>query len=91
VYPLNNSAILDSGTTLYIFNQISRFYNFRAANPDDYVFAGNTKVRIQGYGEVDIRVRGPSGVRILRLYDVALCEGFVCNLVLLRLLQRRGM
>jgi hypothetical protein len=90
VYPLKNSAILDSGTTLHIFNQISRFHNFRTANPDDYVFAGNTRIRIKGYGEVDMCVKGPSGTRILRLYDVALCDGFACNIVSLRLIRRRG-
>ena len=36
-YPLKNSAILDSRTTLHIFNQISRFLNFRAALEGDYV------------------------------------------------------
>jgi hypothetical protein len=36
-YPLKNSAILDSGTTLHIFNQISQFLNFRAALESDFV------------------------------------------------------
>src|SRR5215471_16178527 len=27
-YPLKNSAILDSGTTIHIFNEITRFLNF---------------------------------------------------------------
>jgi hypothetical protein len=36
-YLLKNSAILDSGTTLYIFNQISRFLNFRAALESNFV------------------------------------------------------
>src|ERR1700722_1359044 len=36
-YPLKNSAILDSGTTIHIFNEISRFTNFRTADPRDFV------------------------------------------------------
>src|SRR5947207_3689681 len=87
-YPLKNSAILDSGTTLHIFNQISRFLNFRRALPGDYVWAGEHKVPIQGYGEVDIEVKSPLGsTRILRLFDVAFCKGIVCNLVSLHHLR----
>ena len=80
-----------SGTTLHIFNQISRFLNFRRALPGDYVWAGEHKVPIQGYGEVDIEVKSPLGsTRILRLFDVAFCKGIVCNLVSLRRLRERG-
>lgn len=55
------------------------------------MFAGSAKVPIRGYGEVDIQVEtSQSGTRILRLYDVAYCQGFACNLVSLRLLRRKG-
>ena len=90
MYPLKNSAILDSGTTIHIFNQISRFQNFRTANPDDYVYAGNARVRILGYREVDIQVQSQSKTQILRLYDVVFCEAFAYNLVSLRHLRKRG-
>ena len=45
-YPLKNSAILDSGTTIHIFNEIARFLNFRSADPGDLVWAGEHKVRV---------------------------------------------
>jgi transposase InsO family protein len=91
VYPLKNSAILDSGTTIHIFNQITRFLNFRTALPGDFVYAGNSQVPIKGYGEVDIHVsESQQQQHILRLYDVAFCEGFACNLVSLRQLHRQG-
>jgi hypothetical protein len=54
------------------------------------VWAGETQVPIQGYGTVEITVQGPQESRILRLQDVALCPGIVCNLVSLRQLQKRG-
>ena len=55
------------------------------------MYAGSSKVQIKGYGEVDIRVKtSKSGTRILRLYDVAYCQGFACNLVSLRILRRQG-
>ena len=40
VYPLKNSAILDSGTTIHIFNEITRFNDFKTADPGDCVWAG---------------------------------------------------
>jgi hypothetical protein len=90
-YPLKNSAILDSGTTIHIFNEIARFLNFRTANPGDFVWAGEHKVPIQGYGNVDIEVKGTNGRKILRLNNVAFCEDFACNLVSLRQLRKRGL
>ena len=90
-YPLKNSAILDSGTTLHIFNQISRFLNFRAAPEGDFVWAGDHKIPILGYGEVDIKIKQQiGGTRLMRLYNVALCKGIVCNLVSLCILCQKG-
>jgi hypothetical protein len=90
-YPLKNSTILDSGTTLHIFNNLLRLMNFRKAPDGDFVWAGDNKVRILGYGEVYIKVKPPhSKPRILRLQDVAYCENFACNLVSLRVLQSQG-
>jgi Reverse transcriptase (RNA-dependent DNA polymerase) len=90
-YPLKNSAILDSGTTIHIFNEISRFLNFRSADHGDFVWAGEHKVPIQGYGNVDIKIRSPKGTRILRLFDVAFCQDFASNLVSLQQLHKRGL
>ena len=89
-YPLKNSAILDTGSTIDIFNEISRFLNFRVAPHGDFLWASEQKVPIQGYGDVDIAVEGPTGRRILRLHDVAYCENFAYNLVSFRKLKRRG-
>jgi hypothetical protein len=89
-YPLKNSAILDSGTTIHIFNEISRFLHFHTAPQGDFVWAGDSKVKVLGYGNVDIAIQGPQGKRILRLHDVALCEDFACNLVSLRQLHKIG-
>jgi hypothetical protein len=48
--------MLDSGTTLHIFNEILRLINFRAAPPGDFVWAGDSKVAVLGYGEADIEM-----------------------------------
>ena len=97
-YPLKNSAILDSGTTIHIFNEISRFNNFRTADPGDFVWAGEHRVPIQGYGNVDIVIKVPpinnkqltNVKKILRIHDVAYCQDFAANLVSLRQLHNMG-
>jgi hypothetical protein len=43
-YPLKNSAILDSGMTIRIFNEIARFLHFRTAPQGDFVWAGDSKI-----------------------------------------------
>ena len=56
----------------------------------DSVWAGDKRLPIVGYGEVDIQVRTTNGQRrILRLFDVACCKRLVCNLVSLRQLRKR--
>ncbi|OAQ57457.2 polyprotein [Pochonia chlamydosporia 170] len=60
------------------------------ALPGDCVTAGNHDVPIQGYGNIDIEVQGPTGKTLFRLRDVAFCEHFAANLVSLRQLQRYG-
>lgn len=48
-YALKHSAILDSGTTDHVFNELSRFLNFSPALEGDYLWAGDAKVPILGY------------------------------------------
>ncbi|KAM4058338.1 GAG-pre-integrase domain-containing protein [Hirsutella rhossiliensis] len=88
--PLCHSALLDSGSTIDIFNEISRFTHFRRATPGDFLWAGESKVPIQGYGDVDVEVEGPRGPRLLRLTDAAYCENFACNLISYKHLKRQG-
>ena len=91
LHPLKLSTILDSGTTLHIFNDLSRFYNLRKAPRHEYVIAGSSEVPILGYGDVNIQVTRPDKSKgILRLRDVAFCTDFNTNLVSFRLLRKRG-
>lgn len=56
------------------------------------MWAGDHKIPITAYGEVDLQVSNTfGGKKVLRLYNVALCEGIACNLVSLRRLHERGM
>ncbi|KAF7543720.1 hypothetical protein G7046_g9943 [Stylonectria norvegica] len=86
-----NCSILDSGTTLHIFNEITRFRNFECTKEDEFVFAGSSEIPIIGYGDVDLRVRNPqNGLRWLHLKGVAYCPQMGTNLVSLRQLRRAG-
>jgi hypothetical protein len=53
-YPLKNSAILDSGTIIHMFNEIARFIDFKSASNGGFVLAGDHKVSIQEYEDIDI-------------------------------------
>ena len=89
-YPLKHLAILDSGTTIYVFNDLSRFYDVRRAPRDHYVVAGDSWIPILAYGSVDITVKGLKGPQVFRLKDVAFCTDFQCNLVSFDKLRQRG-
>ena len=54
------------------------------------MWAGEHPVQIEGYGTVDITIKGPAGPRIITLTDVAYCPTFACNIVSLRELNKRG-
>ena len=56
-YPLKNSAILDSGSTDHIFNEIAHFLNYCTAPDHDFLWAGDLKVPIQGYSDMDMQIR----------------------------------
>src|ERR1700740_1295021 len=88
---LKYSAILDSGASLHVFNDLSRFSSFQKAPRGDYLLAGASEVPILGYGHVDIRITKQNGTKgILRLKGVAFCPNFVTNIVSFRLLRAKG-
>jgi hypothetical protein len=89
-YPLKHSALLDSGSSIHVFNEKERFVNFKRATPGDFLWAGTHRVPVLGYGEVDIEVYGIDGkLQILRLYGVAYCKDFVANLVSFHQLRKQ--
>jgi hypothetical protein len=81
-YPLKLSTILDSGTTLHIFNDLSRFHNFRKAPRHECVTAGSSEVPILGYGDVNLRVTRPNGskgtLRLKRSHFVRTSTPILC-------------
>jgi transposase InsO family protein len=90
-YSLYKSTILDSGTTIDIFTDLSRFQNFRKAPRNHVIRCGNHFARILGYGTVDLDIvteRNSKG--ILRIRNAAYCPDFMTNLVSLTKLIKRG-
>ncbi|KAK9427166.1 hypothetical protein V1505DRAFT_389053, partial [Lipomyces doorenjongii] len=59
-YCLINSVILDSGSPMHIFNDISRFEDFHRPDTHSVVVAGDTECSIEGYGRVKLQVQGPN-------------------------------
>ncbi|KAF5197653.1 Transposon ty1-dr1 gag-pol polyprotein, partial [Thalictrum thalictroides] len=93
VYDLEQSWILDSGATVHVCNNRSRYNKFNAtANSEDVLWAGDTQIRIQGYGEVIIYLKSdkyPAG-RPLTLKNVAFVPTLHTNVTSLRLLNIAG-
>ncbi|KAF9733719.1 polyprotein [Paraphaeosphaeria minitans] len=89
-YPLKDAFILDSGSTTHICNNLSRIDDIRPPAMGDYIWAGNTKVWVQGYGTVRVTTKGAQKEQLLRLNDVAWCPDFLCSLISFRLLRRQG-
>jgi hypothetical protein len=59
LYPLKLLTIFDLGITLYIFNDLSYFYNFRKALRYKYIITSSSEVPILGYSDVIIQVIKP--------------------------------
>jgi hypothetical protein len=90
-YPLKHLALLDSGSSIHVFNEIERFMNFRRATVGDFLWADTYRVPVLGYGEVDIEIYGLGRkLQIFRLYNIAYCKDFVANLISFQQLRKQG-
>jgi hypothetical protein len=89
-YQLRDAFILDSGSTMHICNNLSRLQDVYPPTLGDYIWAGNTRVWIRGYGRVTVKTQGLQCNQTLSLQHVAWCPDFLCNLVSFRLLRRQG-
>jgi hypothetical protein len=86
-HPLKLSMILDSGTTIHIFNHLLRFINFCKAPYHHILITGNHKVPILRYHDIHIELKRPRGGKgTLQLRNTAFCTDFATNLVSFRLL-----
>ena len=79
-YPLRDSFLFDSGTTLHICNNRARFEGYESlpGSQPESVRSGDTTVPILGYGQV--RVNCDDGPALV-LRKVAYCPTFLTSLV----------
>jgi hypothetical protein len=54
-YPLKYSFILDSALTVHIMNDCSRFIDFEESDGSKFIFAGDTRVLIEGTGTIIVK------------------------------------
>ena len=89
-FPLRDSFILDSGSSIHVSHELKRFDNFRRAQLGDQAICGSGSVTIQRYGEIEVALTNPKGqVKFLRLNNISYCPKFPTNLVSLKLLEDR--
>jgi len=99
-FPLIDSVILDSGATVHVFNDRSRFEdNFRKADPLDVCVPGSHVVPIKGWGSVMIRITRTTFDRVIqveqdeeklvRLDNVAFIPNFHFSVMSLRMFMKK--
>jgi len=60
-YELQDSFILDSEVSLHVCNNQERFQEFQPASQNDCLLAGNATITIEGYGTVNMTLKGLKG------------------------------
>ena len=63
MYPLRKSTILDLGLNVDIVNEKCRLRRYRRALPGEYIWAGDSKAPVLGYGDITIIVNIPEEER----------------------------
>ena len=89
-YPLRHSFVLDSGATCHITNNPEQIYHYKPPNEGDFVWAGNSRIWIMGYGTIILNLTHNQRPRKLVLDHVAICPDLLCNLVSFRKLRQTG-
>src|SRR4051794_32840295 len=75
-YHLRDSFIIDSGTTLHVRNDRSRFQDTRLTSDDKFLYTGNAAIPIEGFDSVTITIQAPEGPRLIILYEVLYVSSF---------------
>ncbi|KAK9492619.1 hypothetical protein V1508DRAFT_397833 [Lipomyces doorenjongii] len=88
-YYLRDSFILDSGADTHVCNDRTHFQDLVPAADDEYLYAGNSVIPIDGFGSVSITVQDPHGPRQIILQSVALVPSFHTSVVSLDRLTKK--
>lgn len=88
---LKNIDVLDSGATFHVYNDLSRFYDFRYSTSPTGIQVGSSVVPILGYGSIKVLITMINQAEgVLRLHDVAYCVDFMSNLIFIKKLKKRS-
>src|SRR5579862_4653577 len=75
-YMLCKSVILDSGATIHVCNNRERFQSLRPVGKEEFIYAGNTTIPIEGFGNAIITINTPEGQKEIELADAAYVPSF---------------
>jgi hypothetical protein len=89
---LNNSFILDFGATYYVYNNKSRFIDFRLPIDNDVLYANKSVIPIKGFGTilVIVTILEEPKQYIIYLYNIILISLFYTSVASLRLFIVKG-
>ncbi|KAI0994003.1 hypothetical protein K3495_g14180, partial [Podosphaera aphanis] len=93
IYDLEKSWILDSGATVHVCNDISKFNDYRPIKDnEEFLWAGDSQIQINGYGTIIIHLKSIkyTAGRPLTLKNVAFVPSLHTNVTSLRLLNAAG-
>ncbi len=85
-YPLKESYILDSGSSIYITKDKHRLFKYKPASPKDRLKCRGSYIIIQSYRDLDIQLTNQKKEKpkTLQLFQIAYCPDFLFNIVSLQ-------
>jgi hypothetical protein len=91
-YELRDSVLLDSGASDHVTNDRTRFRTYRIAHEGDFLWSGNTKVPVAGYGTMVTYGTNPLTSRRveIKVEDAVHAPTFHTSLVSLRKMRKKG-
>jgi hypothetical protein len=81
--PYINRWIMDPGSNIHVINNANswRWTHTRYSTANETLCAGAQSVYIREWGTVLVPIKTPTGIRDIKLTDVALVEGFFANIL----------
>jgi hypothetical protein len=81
--PYINRWIMDPGSNIHVINNANswRWTHTRYSTANETLCAGAQSVYISEWGTVLVPIKTPTGIRDIKLTEVALVEGFFANIL----------
>ena len=95
LYLLRKNTILNSGSTIHIFNghRRNQLRNLDPATVDDYIITRQSKIRIESFRDLTLWIQEESIRKILTIsipcFNAVYIEDFIINIVSLSQLQKK--